>query len=114
MRRRPVIAAVLALLLNLGGGPMAWAQLAPADSDAAPAVPCPMHEASASVDAGTAHAALPSCCAAGGCACAALPVPPIVPALQAPFMIAIAALVPPGRGLAPSALLADPLRPPIV
>jgi hypothetical protein len=97
--------AVLAVILNLGGGPMAWAHLAPAEQteggcheqQAAPAEPT--HE-------------MP-CCDASSCECATPPAPLAV-TLDAPADLRHSTLrAPPVTRLIAPDPLDDTLRPPI-
>jgi len=113
-------AVTLALVLNVGGGPMAWAHLAAGGHchstpgsvpEAQAATDCPEHRTGAHERAQPGHAL--ACCDGGSCACAAPPVP-LSSSLSAPadprHDTAIAMLD--ARHVAPDPL-DDPLRPPI-
>jgi hypothetical protein len=111
---------LIAVITNLGGGPMAWAHLAangghchvlPAPTVQQSSNDCPEHQAAAREHARPAPS-LP-CCDGGSCACAAPPAP-VTPSLGEPGELrhdtAIAPL--PSRDAAPDPL-DDSLRPPI-
>jgi hypothetical protein len=110
---------VLAALLNLGGGPMAWAHLAAAGScheSGMPAVQmspdCPQHHTSTQPDRPLAPHSLP-CCNGGSCACAA---PPSIPAsafLPQLSQVVVASTPELSLTRAPATILDDALRPPI-
>jgi hypothetical protein len=117
------IFCLIAMLLNLGGGPMAWAHLAGAGncheagaSAAAQVSPdCPEHHASKAADdrGPTAPPATAPCCDGGSCVCAA---PPSIPACAVitptpPMSIALSPEV--GLDATPSTFIDDALRPPI-
>lgn len=95
----------LALITNLGGGPMAWAHLQPA----APMTGC--HEQAPTDHVKPAHP-MP-CCDGGGCECATPPAPPVM-TLDAPADLRHETLRAPRvtRLIAPEPL-DDTLRPPI-
>ncbi len=103
---------VLALVLNLGGGPMAWAHLAPAahHESAASQMPadCAEH---AQPDHSKPGPPMPCC--EGSCECAAPPAPPVM-SLDSPADARHDTLLssPVARLVAPEPL-DDPLRPPI-
>jgi len=82
-RKSRLWAITLALVLNVGGGPMAWAQLASGGHCHAAPVParqtraaadCPEHHAAQSASESKPAHPLP-CCDGGSCACAAPPAP---------------------------------------
>jgi hypothetical protein len=94
----------LALITNLGGGPMAWAHLAPAT----PMTGC--HE-QAQPDSKPSHP-MP-CCDGSGCECATPPAPPVM-TLDAPADLRHETLrAPPATRLVSPDPLDDTLRPPI-
>jgi hypothetical protein len=102
----------LALITNLGGGPMAWAHLSPAghaqEASAAPMTGC--HE-QAQPDSKPAHP-MP-CCEGSACECATPPAPPVV-TLDAPADLRHETLrAPPVTRLVSPDPLDDTLRPPI-
>jgi hypothetical protein len=118
---------VLAVLLNFGGGPMAWAHLAggakchesaPAPAPAPAAVQmspdCPQHHPSST--SGDRHAPAPHalpCCGGSSCACGA---PTSLP-VSVSFILSTAFVIEstPERSVAaaPSTFIDDALRPPI-
>lgn len=106
---------ILAVLINFGGGPMVWAHLAQTPNSQMAAEECPEHRGAAQdnddqVPSG--HDSLP-CCGGGACVCGCPSSPPLLIS------------IPPGRfeytvprnevrfAEPASALLDDPLRPPI-
>jgi len=119
-RRSRLWAVALALALNLGGGPMAWAHLAAGGghchTTSAPAVRADAHCPGHSMDTVRAHAQpghpLP-CCDGGACSCATPPAPAAL-TLAAPAVLPIhsAAATPAPHPVA-SGPLDDSLRPPI-
>lgn len=131
-RRFKTLIIVLAVLLNLGGGPMSWAHFTPpghpmphepsGGNGALPAVVvqnagehCLQHQHAASspheLPRNTHHT--PSCCAGGHCHCGC----PSAPALVfQPGSIRFGSLllqIEPGSRTPGVAPLSDPLRPPI-
>lgn len=112
---------VLAVLFNLGGGPMAWAHLAGAAKchDSAPAVAqmspdCPQHHLGKT--SGDRHASAPHtlpCCAGGSCACGAPFSMPASASFVPSSSIIIGSIPEPPVATAPSAIIDDALRPPI-
>jgi hypothetical protein len=107
---------VLSLAVNLGGGPMAWAQLAGAHGshDASPtAMPMPA-DCAEHVRTDHSKPAHPMpCCDTGSCECAAPPAPPAM-TLEAPADLRHDTfLAPPVARLVSPDPLDDTLRPPI-
>jgi hypothetical protein len=78
-RKATWLLCLLAAVLNLGGGPMSWAQAATADSAATEAAPgderapaCHQHSGSGGDGAKEpSDTRLPPCCETGSCACVA-------------------------------------------
>lgn len=120
-RQTRLWAVTLALVLNVGGGPMAWAHLAAGGHcHAAPAsvqqvqapADCPEHHAAnGSPDSSPAHP-LP-CCDGGSCACAAPPAPPAALVIAPADLRHDTSSPAPIARRASSDPLDDTLRPPI-
>jgi hypothetical protein len=116
------IFCLLAALLNLGGGPMAWAHLAgtgscheaEASTAAQDSSDCPEHQASKPADdpRPTAPASLP-CCDGGNCVCAAPPSIATCTVIPSPQLRGIALNTEVRLDAAPSTFIDDALRPPI-
>jgi hypothetical protein len=120
-RKATWLLCLLAAVLNLGGGPMAWAQAASADSaetGAAPAAEmapdCHQHSSSAGDGAEEPRdTRLPPCCETGSCACVVPHGGPVMSSLSltdGPASEPVCAVA--DRG-APSTVIDDALRPPI-
>jgi hypothetical protein len=112
--------SVLAVLCNLGGGPMAWAHLAGAGNCHEAGKPaavqmtpdCPQHHAGSHKQASPGSRQLP-CCGGGSCACGAPSSIPSVNFVAQPENIVVS-LVAGSRSMdAPSEYIDDALRPPI-
>jgi hypothetical protein len=114
-RRARNTVALLALILNLGGGPAAWGHWLDAAESPSPygSMPAECHGSAAGPATGdTSPASLP-CCAAGECHCAA---PPAVATIETQVeWSAPARASDPARDTSsmPPAPLDDDLRPPI-
>jgi hypothetical protein len=111
-RRARWFFAVLALAVNLGGGPMAWAHLAPAAHSQETSAPAPPMNAGCHEQQTDSATSMP-CCDGGACECATPPAPLAV-TLDAPTDLRHDALRAPRvtRLIAPDPL-DDTLRPPI-
>jgi len=120
-RKTRLWAVTLAFVLNVGGGPMAWAHLAAGGHCHAAPVPaqqaqaaadCPEHHATQSpADSKPAHP-LP-CCDGGSCACAVPPAPPAGPSFATADPRHDTSNAAPNARAASSDPLDDTLRPPI-
>ena len=115
-RRNRLWAMALAVVVNLGGGPMAWAHLSGAgncheSSAAVTQMPadCPEHQI-AKRDHSPSHT-MP-CCDGGSCVCAAPPAPPVF-AFLAPADLRHESLPAVAIDLVAPNPLDDSLRPPI-
>jgi hypothetical protein len=120
-RRAKWFLTVLAALVNLGGGPMAWAHLAASGKcheSVPPAVQmspdCPQHHSGAHPNKEHPQAphSLP-CCDGGSCACAAPPSISASVSLPQSSQVVIVSTPEPRLTAAPSTILDDALRPPI-
>lgn len=111
-RRVRVWALALAVTLNLGGGPMAWAHLATAEHPQESTTPMAGCHEQAPVDQPKPAHPMP-CCDGGTCDCATPPAPLVV-ALEAPADLRPETVRAPQvtRLVAPDPL-DDTLRPPI-
>jgi hypothetical protein len=115
--RRKGLVVAFALLMNLGGGPMAWAHLlgagnschSPAPVHETP-VDCPGHHAQAPADSAPQPQA-PPCCQGGHCACAtpALSLTVLSPSARLPHESPQAL----STGKLPASPFENALRPPI-
>jgi hypothetical protein len=112
-RRTRLWALALALITNLGGGPMAWAHLGAGAQHESAASPMPA-DCTQHVQPDHSQPVQPMpCCDSGNCECAAPPAPPVM-SLHSPADSRHDTLLAPpvARLLAPDPL-DDPLRPPI-
>jgi hypothetical protein len=120
--RKPTwLLCLLAAVLNLGGGPMAWAQAVPTDTSASEAAPaaemapdCHPHS-SAGADAADEPAddRSPPCCETGSCACVVPHGGPVADSLPLTGDSVSGPVCSAARRDVPSTIIDDALRPPI-
>jgi hypothetical protein len=108
------ILAVLAVMINLGGGPVAWAHWLDGAATEAAAMPGECHEhAGAPANGDTPDPGTMPCCQGGDCHCAA---PPAVAAIPTPVETRVPHVARPvmlDTSAMPPDPLDDDLRPPI-
>ena len=113
-RRSRWTLAVLAVMLNLGGGPVAWAHWLDGATTQAATMPGECHEHAGAPSPGdtTDPGTLP-CCEGGDCNCAAPPAVAAMPTLIETRVPHIARPATPDSSALPPEPLDDDLRPPI-
>jgi hypothetical protein len=114
IRRSRWTLAVLAVMLNLGGGPVAWAHWLDGAATSAAALPGECHEH----DGAPATGDMPDpgsmpCCERGDCNCAAPPAVAALPILVETRVPHVANPATPATAALPPDPLDDDLRPPI-